>query len=233
MRTNFYKLAFCFFLLLTISINFGCDGGGGGDDSDPNKVYRLYPVGYFEPGYRESFSGTGNDNYGNEYQGSFYFKTMNKTVIADQVVTPIQLSFNLKNTVTGAFGTAIVTEYYDDNKNPIRMVRDDGVIYTPLSIANIPKTGIVGDFGALTSWSSTDGNSMSGTWVLEKGSGRYAELVTMITVKDYLNYIMFYQELIEEIDENGYTNSITMTIYYPYLNGLTDLTINLSADRNS
>lgn len=218
------------YFIFLVALLFGCSSGGsGGDNSSTDVLFSTTPDGYYQEGYKESYSITGTDTRGGRYTGNFYINTRERTMIDGSNLTPLESLFNLTNTANNVFISALSTTYIGLDKNPVLMINhESGVTYTPVSIGRTPETAEIGSIGALTTWSGDDGTVMSGNWALEKNeNANLADLVSMMTIKNQLNEIIVYQEMIQTIEKTGAKRGLKIKWQYPG----TGLVINLTGTK--
>lgn len=216
------------FIILLITF-CGCNGGGGGGDNDtPDELlFTLRPANYYQPGHKSSYKIKGSSTAGAKLEGDYITNTKNKISVNNNLLTPIDESVDLTNTINGAIVRVFTTTFYDSNKNPVVTTNSEGISAAPISIAVIPETATIGTIGPLTSWVYEDGNTATGNWSLESHSGSLADLVSMQTIKNSFGNIIAYQELISTINTSGEVQSIEIKWYYPE----TEITINLQGTK--
>ncbi len=224
-----------YFCLIILFLVVGC--GGGGDGASPGggnvpitntRTYFLDDDGYYEPGYRLQFNLSGSSNIriaGNIrdiFIGTFSVQTQNKVVVGGEILIPVETLLNLTNNTSGASLTAFSTIYYDqNNQNVFRINETEGVTCTPVDGGNKPAIARIGDFGRTISWNCDDGDTLTGTWILEPGPGTLANYTTNEILKDASGATVGTERFTTTLDESGDPKSLRSEMYFFSLGGVT------------
>jgi hypothetical protein len=212
-------------ILIALSLPFtygGCGGGGGGGGGDDffapatPQTFHLSPDGSDVPGYKLSFSLKGTSSAGENIEALFLIQTKPIISISGQDVLPQEIFIEMTFSDTGGAISEISTTYYDAvTKDPVKRIdQSTGVEYTPITISKLPDLAEIGDFGTITSWKSSDGSTMTGTWRLEDAGGGLANLIVNITTQDSSGNILYTGKETVTIDVSGDPSKLKMVLYY-------------------
>jgi len=200
----------------------GCGGGGGGGSSatPEDKVFQLFPNGFFNAGYKETYSSlVGSDNVGGRLRGNWSIQTQNTVIIESEPVVPVSLLLEVTDTTTNEFFTSVQSDYYvyDDNNVYYLGIEDKtlGISYIASSIEAIPRTAKIGDFGTIGTYENNyDREIVAASWRLTSANNGLANLVLSITYRDQYGNISCSEEQSFVIDEYGDRKSLSVRLYY-------------------
>jgi hypothetical protein len=135
----------------------------------------VFPAGYFEPGYTESYDISGTDQEDRVYTGTFELATADETIFNGETAVPVTSTLSYSRPVDGIAVpqmTFVITEYFS-NSTPRKYLgsvnNDTAVIMTPVTtpaeipaVVNADGSGVVGDF------IGTDSSAESISWSVNK-----------------------------------------------------------------
>jgi hypothetical protein len=200
-------------IVLGLLLLAGCGGGGNvgiPPVSATEKTFNLYDPKFYEPRYKAVYSLKGTDSVGDNLKMIITYNTLDKINYKGETAIPVNLLAELENISKRFFFPNIErTEYYKENRELIeRVASSKGITYTLITVSVIPPLGERGDFGTLTSFSKSDGTTISGTWALEDAGGGWANLKKVMTGKDSNDSFVSSEELVFTIDEYHNIKSI-------------------------
>ena len=222
------------YLLMCFAMIFflGCGGGGssgGGTQPSVVRTFHLNEEDAFKPGYSLAFSLTGSCDCGDSFNGKLSIAIRNVQIVDGTPAIPQDTLFEFRNLDTGAFVSELGTAYYDETTSePIKIVFPaSGIEWTPVIISELPDIAKIGDFGTTTSYVSSDGKTLTGTWSLEDAGNNTEYMIGTSTTKLSNGDIENVTKFTRRIDESGETLSIAYEIWFPSL----DATINFTGTR--
>ena len=216
MKTN------CLLMCFAIIIFLGCGGGsssGGGTQPSVVRTFHLNEEDAFKPGYSLAFSLTGSCDCGNSFDGKFSIATRNVQIVDGIPTIPQDGLIELRNLDSGAFMSIFGTTYYNETTlEPIKSVYPDlGIEWTPVIISKIPDLATIGDFGTTTSYVSSDGKTLTGTWSLEDAGNNTAYMIETSTTRLSNGDIEGVTKITSRIDESGEILSFFLEMWLPDL----------------
>jgi hypothetical protein len=222
------KLFIPFFVLT------GCfDSGDSFNPTDPDTVFTLFPSGYFNVGYSETYDLSGFGNNGISQLGLFSVETQLRTIFNGEPAIPVLTALQVTDTQTGSFSTAMKTEYFSIDSNDLRDLGFSNLLFgfTPFfafSPAVIPATAKIGDSGEIGTYIDDFGTqNIIKTWQLEDGGDGRARLVYFSTTQDFRGFRLSSIEQRYLIEQNG--DRISMSLKFFDADSI--LTLTLSGDK--
>ena len=224
------KLFIPFFVLT------GCiDSGDSFNPTDPDAVFSLFPSGYFNAGYSETYnlSGFDFDNNGIAQLGLFSVETQPQMIFIVQPAIPVLTALQVTDANTGSFSTTTKTEFFSIDSNDLRDLGFSNLLFgfTPFfafSSAAIPATAKIGDSGEIGTYIDDFGTqNIIKTWQLEDGGDGRARLVYFSTTQDFRGFRLSSIEQRYLIEQNG--DRISMSLRFRNANSI--LTLTLSGDK--
>ena len=216
----------CSFILLS-----ACGGGGGGGSSSApaptptatNIPFQLFPTGILTTGYTQTYQLTGTDNQGGTYTATFTNATQAQSTYDGQPAIPVQQVLVITNTKTNASVTSTADVYLTTSIANLMLLGSTdsaGYIFTPVSMTVIPQTGMIGQQGAIGTYSgsgSAAGYTDTESWQLTNANNGLANLVLYDSVYSGPNFIVSTKSTYV-IDQQGNRQSLTEVLNYA--NGL-------------
>lgn len=157
--------------------------------------------------------------------GDWSIQSGTTTTFNSQSVTTIDQDLSITNLTSGATSSGLSETYYStDTSNPTLLGdyrTTDGVSSMATSTTPIPLSGSIGDFGAVGSYTLSDGTSSSITWALEDGYNGKAKLVVTSTIRDTSNVLYATEVDTWTISQDGTREAVKVTITYHQSGNLT------------
>jgi len=213
--------------IMWVFISLGLISCGGSDTengydfipTDPNTVFSLFPAGYFNEGYSETYNLNGSDTAGGIQTGSYSIQTQAQSIFNSDAAIPFSVILSITNTQTGAFATASGTGYYSANQNDLRNLGYDstttGVVTVSAITSTLPLTGKINDFGDIGEYTDSAGEKDVDTWRLRDAGNGKAKLTYYSTSFDQFGSAISTSEETYVINPDGTRNSLEFKLYYP------------------
>ncbi len=157
-------------------------GGGGGTPTDTTIDFSLFPPTFFTSyDVSADLSGTFSNGVSPDVAvtGSVTEKIQAQSTFLGQAAIPFLTTTTFTSSI--AFGTAVITNYYNmDAANRRFLGSEDDVTSTALTTPTvIPKTARIGDSGSVGVYVDVDGLESTITWRLEDGFDGKAKLIIL------------------------------------------------------
>ena len=219
-------------MLLVISLSLAaCGGGSSSSDTatDASLVFQLFPASYFEEGYSASYALTGSFSTGDSIVATLGVLSEGETTFSSQSVAIITEMVSITNTATGAAASTVTEMYFTSAPALLGSYRTiDGVSAMADSMAVIPPSGTIGDFGVIGNYTLSDGTRSSVIWALEDGANGNAQLTITTTTRDSLNRLDATSRVSWLIAQDGTRKAVSVTITY---HALDNMTATMSGDK--
>jgi hypothetical protein len=176
------------------------------------RVFPLQDPDFLVPGLQLSANLTGTVTVnGTVYNASATFNLQTKNIVflpafgVNTIPVDILLTINIPQ-IPLAISTLATTYYNADSqdKEPVFMESDDGTTAIPKELHLLPEFGQIGDFGEVTSWEYSDGDTYAGTWSLEPSTTGFAKIVEIGKLYDFQNNLISTATETMKINGMGY-----------------------------
>jgi hypothetical protein len=167
-----------------IAVVFGIAGCGGGGESTatptqtPATVFNTSKYTTLATGPVISFNLTGTDTAGGSYTGSLS-ETVDGPVAFETINTIKKRTLlTLNKTGVGNVLDAVATSYFRQSDSSLyKIVYNNGVTAVPTVYNAIPATVKIGDSGAGSTLSYSNGAIITGTWQVQDGGNGLAKVI--------------------------------------------------------
>ena len=221
------KLFIPFFVLT------GCvDSGDSFNPSDPDSIFTLFPSGFFDVGYNETYDLSGFDNNGISQVGFFSVEIQSQTFFNGEPAIPVSIALQVAGAQTSLVSTTAKIEYFSIDANDLRDLGFTNTLFGfrpffAISSAVIPATAKIGDSGEIGIYIDGFGNEIIKAWQLEDGGDGRALLVFFSTKRDNFGFRLSSIEERYLIEQNGDRVSVGLRFF----NADSILTLTLSGDK--
>lgn len=185
-----------FILTFTLA---GC--GGGSDDAvtntptDPTLDFSTFPSTFFNGNYTATYSLTGSLTSGSSTIGLtaiWDVTSGNNSLFNSQSVNPIMETLEVAF-ANNQIDSVSNEDYYSTDVNDLQVLGSynltSGVTSTATTTNRIPLTAKIGESGNIGTYSQTDGNTTTVTWVMEDGFNGRAKLAITYTERNASNVL--------------------------------------------
>lgn len=222
---HIFKSLLLISMISLLTACFGSSGGGGGNDDDgggggtspnPDAEFRIFPVGYFNDGYREEFEVEGSNVLGN-YEGTLVKSTQDQTTFNGNNVIPVRTFSHWWSVLNPLDDVELIEdEYFSLTENDRQRL---GYVFLtfaisafPSSTTAIPVKAKVGESGDIGTYTDSVGETREVSWELEAGDNDgEAKLTFNHTRKFSDDSIHIIHEFTYVIDEDGNRKSIAIS----------------------
>jgi len=217
-------------LLITVIVSLtACGGGTTSTDTyyEPIPEYKIFPVGYFNPGYHQDYQLTGYDTLGNNYSGNYHVVSETSTYFDGEYNIPVTLTTHL-NSDYGGSETLSITHFYTKHnylfQNGLENVLTGETGFAQ-HIDSIPEYAYIGEGGHIGRYRTTTGKKIIKNWQLNDAGFGAAMLVLTTSTYDDFDHLETLHEKTYEINQYGSACSLKIIDYdahsgvYTYLQG--------------
>lgn len=191
MRRNIFNAMIGLFVVLVFSLA-GCGGGGGGSTTPiptpAATVFNMNKYTSLSTGPVFSFNLSGTDTAGASYTGSMSM-TVDGPVVFETINTIKKRTLlTLNKTGVGSVLNSVATSYFRQSDSSLyKTVYNSGVTAVPTAYNALPATITIGDFGAGSTLSYSNGATISGTWQVQDGGSGLAKLIIISNTNSALS----------------------------------------------
>lgn len=218
-------------LLCTMLVGLtACGGGTNSTDTyyEPVPDYKLFPVGYFTPGYHQDYHLTGYDTLGRNYTGNYHVVSNTSTYFDGEYNIPVTFTTSLTSDF-GSSETKSITQFYSNQNYRLYQNGSENLITGEVSFAEhldqIPAFAYIGDSGRVGSYIMSSGKSVIKNWQINDAGFGAAKLVFISSTYDVYDHLETLYEKTLEINQYGDIYSLKIVHYnagngvYTYLEG--------------
>ena len=219
-------------VLLLVTISLSACGGETATNSvyyEPETEYRLFPIGYFSPGYHQDYALSGYDTQGKTYSGNAHIVTDAGIYFDREYSIPVTSTIKLFDNYGGAETFSAIHFYYSQQHQRYLNGTENilsGEIAFAEYLYQIPVHAYIGDSGRIGEYVTSTGNTIIRNWQLKNATPGFSRFVLTTSSYNTFNQLESLFERSVEINQNGDIYSINIVSYdassgiYTYLEGI-------------